>query len=217
MTVAVLVPWRSGGCPHREAAWVHVAAMWDSYGWPVITADDGGQPFSRGCSINYARATVDADVYLIVDADIIVPHDQAVAAAAAAHDQPGLVVAFDEYRYLTPAATVEVLAGADPAEVEHAFTYGWGVSCCVAVSAKTFDTVAGFDPRFRAWGAEDVAFEAACSTLAGPLRKIAGPVWHLWHPSEPERPAANFELGNRYGAARGNPAAMAALIDEARR
>lgn len=218
-SAAVLIPWRDGGCEHRQANWRHVRRMWADRGYLVLPADDGGTPFSRGGSINLAAELVagDVDVLILADADTIIDDDQVRSAITAAAAQPGLVVAFDRYRYLTRPATDIALAGdvARAARRQAEFTLERTVSSVVAVSRSTWEAAGGFDPRFRAWGHEDIAFEAACATLAGPTRWIPGPVHHLWHPTEANRPAANEELAAAYGAARSNPTAMRALVAEA--
>lgn len=218
MNAVVLVPWRSGGCEHREAAWRHVRRMWADRGLLVMPADDAGDPFSRSCSINLAHdmvaASLDPDVYLIADADVIVSERQAIDAIDQAAADPGLVVAFDRYCYLTELGTTMALDGERRQWWKHLqFVLNLTVSSCVAVSRETWDTVGGFDPRFRAWGSEDVAFEVACATLAGPTRWVHGDAHHLYHPTEENRPATNPEMLAEYLALRDDPAAMRAHID----
>lgn len=221
MNVAVIVPWRSGGCPHREAAWKYVRRMWADRDLLVLPADDGGTPFSRACSINLAHdslaRTVDPDVYVIADADVIVPEQQAFDAIDMAAAEPGLVVAFDRYCYLTEYGTHLALTGERRRWWKHLqFTLQQTVSSCVAVSRETWDAAGGFDPRFRAWGFEDVQFEVACATLAGPTRWVHGNAHHLCHPTEPDRPSENQEMLAEYLAAKGDPDAMRALVDSVR-
>lgn len=221
MNAAVIVPWRSGGCPHREAAWKHVRRMWADRGLVVLPADDDGTPFSRACSLNLAHdslaRTVHPDVYVIADADFLVSEAQAQDAIDQAAEAPGMVVAFDRYCYLTELGTELALDGERRRWWKHLqFVLHNTVSSCVAVSAETWDTVGGFDPRWRAWGAEDVQFEAACHALAGPTRWIHGDGHHLWHPVEANRPAQNFDMLAPYIAARSDPEAMRALVDSVR-
>jgi hypothetical protein len=199
-SAAVLIPWRSTGCPYRDDAWARVEAQWLGYGWPLIVADDGGDPFARGASVNLAATQIDADVYVIADADTLISPDQVEEAVELAVGAPGLVVAFDRYLYLRENGRVKFF-------MEHT------VSSCVAVSHRTWELAGGFDGRFRAWGYEDAAFEAACSTLAGPTRWVHGDVRHIWHPIETNRPDLNRALVRPYIEATGDPSAMRALID----
>jgi hypothetical protein len=192
--------------------------MWADRGLLVFPADDGGDPFSRACSINLAHdlvaAGVNPDVYLIADADVIVPEHQAIDAIDQAAAEPGLVVAFDRYCYLTEYGTRLALDGERRRWWKHLqFTLDNTVSSCVAVSRETWDTVGGFDSRYRAWGSEDVQFEVTCATLAGPTRWVRGQAHHLWHPTEPNRPAINNEMLAEYLALRDDPDGMRAHID----
>lgn len=209
--MTVVVPWRSKGDVHREMAWRLARDNWS--GWDVHTADDGGEPFSRAASINLAVEEHPADVYVVADADVLVPADQVRAAVELAQSAPGIVLAYDRYAYLSAGGTRYVLDGyRGDWEPFVMFTLGWTVSSCLAVSHETWETVGGFDPRFRGWGMEDVAFDIACRTLAGPTRRVPGSCWHLWHPTEPERPSENVDLLRQYEAADGNPDALRALM-----
>lgn len=202
-SVAVLIPWRSVSCPHRDAAWARVEAQWLGYGWPLVVADDGGAPFARGASVNLAATQIEADVYVVADADTLIVEDQVEEAIELAAATPGLVVAFDRYLYLRENGRIK-------------FFMENTVSSCVAVSRQTWETVGGFDARYRGWGYEDAAFEAACSTLAGPTRWVHGDVRHLWHPLETTRPDANRAMVGDYVRATGDPVAMRALINRTR-
>lgn len=208
--ISVVVPWRSQGCVHREAAWQVVQANWA--GWDLFTADDGGDPFSRAASINLAVTEHPADTYVIADADILVSTSQVRVACELAACAPGLAVAFDRWAHLTREGTAEILDGFDGSwEPFIDATLSYSVSCCIVVSHETWERTGGFDPRFRAWGHEDMAFEIACRTLAGPTRKVPGTAWHLWHPVERCRPRQNIELLRVYEDAAGKPERLRVL------
>jgi GT2 family glycosyltransferase len=91
-----------------------------------------------------------------------------------------------------------------------------------ALRREVFEAVNGFDERFQGWGLEDPAFAAAVRTLAGPIRRVAYPIYHLYHPKEEEVTDAavierNQALYQAYRASEGNPTAMQALVKENRR
>jgi hypothetical protein len=98
----------------------------------------------------------------------------------------------------------------------------WGqssVGICNVVRRDRFYAYGGFDPRFRGWGCEDCAWDAAAETLGGPKLRLHAEGRHLFHPpcsskSDPERMNQASVLHHRYEAARGNRAAMKALIGE---
>lgn len=216
--VTVALPWRPAGCQWRTASQRRVADHWA--GWDTLWLDDGTVPFSRARSVNLAEAA-DWDVLVIADADTLIDHAQVERAAEAAAEAPGMVLAYDRYRYLGKRMTRRIWDGyTGDWNPGVAFTLKGTVSSCLAVSRTTWDTVAGFDPRFVGWGSEDCAFERACRTLTAETRRIPGPVWHLWHPTDPTNDRstptlqANRALDRRYQAAELDPTAMAALIAE---
>lgn len=211
MSTSVVVPWRSNRDPHRESAWQMVRDHWS--GWEVHTADDRGQPFSRAASINVAVREYPADVYVVCDADVICPHAQVHAAVDDARRSPGMVIAFERWAHLTEQGTQYVLDGyIGDWEPFVDVAIDWSVSACICFSHETWETTGGFDPRFRGWGMEDVAFEIACRTLAGPTRRIPGTAWHLYHGSEPNRPVENVEILDQYRDAADNRDAMRELL-----
>lgn len=95
------------------------------------------------------------------------------------------------------------------------------VGPCVVVRRDSFLRIKGFDPRFRGWGFEDVAFNDTALTVLGSTERIAGDLWHLWHPVDKTNDAenayyqANLALCQRYIAAKGNPEVVMALRSEA--
>lgn len=216
MTVNVVVPYRpSDG--HRRAAWHRVQEHWWEAALDLHVADDGGEPFSRGGSINLAVREHPADVYVIADADTLVDRRQVEAAVALAAHAPGLVVAFDRFAYLSEHGTQQVL---DRYEGSWEPLMAWSlqntVSSCVALSHETWELAGGFDPRFRAWGYEDVQLEIVCATIAGPTRRIPGTAWHLYHPPVRERPIANLSYLDEYARLRNDPDAMRAHLEAVR-
>jgi hypothetical protein len=71
------------------------------------------------------------------------------------------------------------------------------------------------------WGGDDAAFAFACEAFTGnPLRKVAGPALHSWHPRLPESIPGNpgydeqFRLVVEYRDAAGRgPDAVRALVE----
>lgn len=95
------------------------------------------------------------------------------------------------------------------------------VGPCVVVRRDSHLAIKGYDPRFRGWGFEDVAYNDVALTVLGPTTRINGDLWHLWHPVDKtnnvEHPQyqANLALCQRYIAAKGNAEAMMAIRNEA--
>jgi hypothetical protein len=222
----VLVPRRADG-GHRDRVWSWLNGEVSRWGLPIVEGhDEGSGPFSRSLALNRAAAEAGAwDVALLLDADTHVNPDQAARAIARAEDSRAMVVAFDVYRSLNRAGTERVLGGFNgswaplaPGEPQTGSGILGPVSSVVAVPRQLWDAVGGFDERFKGWGFEDRAFAIACDTLGG-FRRQHGTVWHLWHvrtprnEEGPEWPASSALVG-RYRRARGNPAAIRALIAE---
>lgn len=180
----------------------------------VIVADDGKDPFSRGCSINEGVRRASGDILVICDADLILPERQLDAAVVAVACRLGMVLPFDRYHYLTGAATLDVLAGVSPHDdtpVEFVMETSLGGVC--VIDRKTFNRCGGFDPAMRGWGHEDNQFFSVVDTLAT-VSRVPGPIFHLWHPLDPVRPKENLRILAPYVAAHGNPEAMLALIGD---
>jgi glycosyltransferase involved in cell wall biosynthesis len=206
MSISAVIPFRAtGGREHLlEVVTSHLSDFVDE----LIVCDDEGEVFSRASSINLGAKQADGDVLLICDADLVVPLDQLEAAAALAED--GMVVPFSHIVNLTREQTAAVVRGADvEAQRGRPTLAGDGGACLI--DCITFDTVGGYDPRFRGWGHEASAFVAAVDTLVDPVRRTEGLAYHLDHPADRNRPSANEALGARYANARGDLVGMRLL------
>lgn len=154
----------------------------------VAVADDGGATFSRGGSIMRGvemLTSLDVDVFLVCDADLIVPADQLRHAIAIANEADGLVVAFSRYLYCTQDQSVElsrVPYPPIPLLPAHEWTFEGSVGGAGTFSRHTLELTGGYPSIFRGWGMEDVAFEILTRTLAAPTRRVSGNAFHLWHP-----------------------------------
>lgn len=191
MSVAVIVPHRPVD-EHRAAAFETVRGWW-ALACPefqVVPVDDGGEPFSRAGSVNLGAEGCDADVLVIADNDVLISRRQILDAVALAVSGLGLVQPFDELRWFDPAATRVLLEQPWRAFDQSAPAPELVFTPCEntpllggmnVVSRRTWDAVGGFDRRFRGWGGEDIAFARVCAEVA-PIRRVQGPLMHLWHP-----------------------------------
>lgn len=219
---SICVPFR-GGDPNRDAAWAWLQARYEAIfpGAELIVADDGGNPFSRAASLNEAASMATGEVLALIDADVLVPRLQIVAAIEAAQVAPGLVFPFTRYLAIRSEPTQTVLQtepyiwptlSPEGAWMDTDACLGAAVIC----SRETFELAGGFDPRFRGWGFEDVAFAIAAGHLAGEIRRISGTLWHLYHPSAVNHEAEDYRLNQaleqRYEEA--GPSGIKALLDE---
>lgn len=202
----VCVPWYGDNPRRLEAAFVVSKRLVDDGFEPVSPAPEL-ELDSPGAARNACRALVDGDVLVFVDADTIVPAEQLREAAAMAAAAPGLVYAYQLYLRLDEWATEQLrqkpgldlfsLPIAD--QLIHNPSLGG-----FAISAECFDELGGFRDGFIGWGYEDCDFATRAAAL-WPLRRLVGPVWHLWHgdrdpetdapdDSDPEQVRRNREL-----------------------
>lgn len=226
---AILVPRRSDRGGERDRLWQHCEQLWrDRHPeWPIHEGHHETGPFNRSRAINLAAAAAAKagphDVYLVIDADVI-PDPQAVRAAVETAEQTGrMVVAHDERIMLNAAGTAKVLAGYQGSwrATQYVETI-WhdSVSCVVAVPVALYEQVRGFDELFVGWGREDTGFRIACEVAAGPILRVSGETFHLYHEPAPgvdqksQTRRRNERRHQRYVAARWNREAVEALLVE---
>ncbi len=182
--IPVLVPRRPDG-GRRDAIWEYLRGeVWATSCFQVVEGTDGGDgPFNRSKALN--RAALDAgswDVAIIADSDTFVDPSQLLAALELATRTMRLAVTHTEWRNLTEATTVAMLARSG--EVERLYdtvrTGGLAVSGVLAVARPLWDQVGGFDEAFVGYGWEDLAFARACGIVRG-IERVPGPAWHLNH------------------------------------
>lgn len=228
LNVAVLVP-RRAGVADRDRLWAFARTWWenDHPDWPIVEGHHDVGPFNRSAAINRAaEAAGDWDVAVIIDADILCDPHAVRAAVDVAAATDSMVLAGDERVMLSRQGTEKILGGYRGNWRVRGIqerVYTDGCSCCVVVSRKLWDTVGGFDELFSGWGFEDIAFRVACETLSGrPMVKLSAAMFHLWHTTSHENNArtetyrANEARCAAYRAAHHDPAAVQALLDEAR-
>lgn len=228
--ISFIIPYRSDGTKERERSFRFVYGELALY-FPdaeIIVADNDG-PFSRAAARNEGAKSATGELLGFVDADSWVRPQQLDALIS--HERfvsikSGPMFPYSRYYALSELGTEEFFKGAmRPWEVEYVFPgpdpidRPPAVGGVIAVRREDFDLVNGYDERFRGWGEEDRAFAFALETLVGPLMRVEGDLYHLWHPApESERfdgPhfAANRALGDRYRVAAGDRDAMRSIID----
>jgi len=221
VNVVVLAPIRPDG-GHRDRLWEHCRALWEQrHGWPIYEGLHLDGPFNRSAAVNAAvEIAGDFDVALIIDSDVICAPDSVESAVEIAGLTDRMVVAHDERVMLNKRGTEKILSGyqgswRDRTMVER--TWLDSVSCAVAVSRRLWELAGPFDERFVGWGREDTAFRISCEVETGPIVKVCGETFHLWHPVSPEANRsspirqANEKRHQAYVAARGNRERVRAL------
>jgi hypothetical protein len=236
----ILVPRRDDDGP-RDLLWHgYCRPFWErehSHA-PIVEGYHVDGLFNRSAAVNLAaRLAGDWDVAIIIDSDVICDPNRVKEAVAIAAETGSMVLPHDERLDLSQSATARAVEGAldlfgpmperDPMRhriVHRAYNATNGhpsVSSVVVISRRQWDTIGGFDEKFRGWGYEDTAFAAAAETFGGVVR-MTGVVWHLWHPTAKEGKrgtsthSINSARGQAYRAAIGSPAAIRALQGTAR-
>lgn len=224
--VHVAVPW-FGRDPHREVALGWVARKLGAAGFPAPTLgipDDEG--WVKAQAVRNAIGDSDAGILIVHDADTWC--DGTLEAVQRVRDGAPWAIPHKKLYRLSPEATAEVLAGAEPHEnmpltdlvpgipgVAHNAQAGGGI---VVLRRDIWDDCP-MDPRFTGWSLEDDAWNLALRCLHGPPVRLGHPLWHLWHLPQDNRgePSADARiLHKRYARAKRRPERMRALLDEAR-
>jgi GT2 family glycosyltransferase len=202
--VVVLVP-RRPDHGRRDQLWAWCRERWP---YPITEGASPEGPFNRSAAINAAASAAgEWAVAVIIDSDVYVPPEQlAVAVRMVQAELAGAVLPYSHFILLDRRATDRVLAGDVPTSGRGGIgrTNRW--SGCVVVGRGTFDAVGGFDERFVGWGGEDIGF-AATLLASGPVLRVPGNTYHLWHPMSTEKShhreqyRANVALERDYVAA----------------
>lgn len=225
MNVAVLVP-RRADHGRRDQVWAWLKNRWAAElpDWGVYEGhDNADRPFSRSAAINSAADLAgDWDVAVIADADSFVSTTALLEAVEVATTSgTEFVLCYDLFNYLNRRMSDQIMGGyLGMWETGVEWSMPGTCSSMIVVTRRLWDEVRGFDERFVGWGFEDVGFSHACQTFGNGLRRIEGPVWHLWHPASTENSHqspvwhTNRDLAERYHEAAYDRDRMAKLIAE---
>jgi len=186
--VVIIVPWRDKGDSWRFNSLKTVLKYLDGLkiGPVFVSSDgrDGSKPFNRSAAYNRGIREHPASVYILHEADMIIPRQSLIDAVGWAKDDPGLVVPFSQYRYLSPNVTEAVYDGADPftAVPESTIDGGRSNGAVNVVSAETLQLVGQYDEVFQGWGYDDRGMAVGFEKTSGRgTRFVSGPGVHLWH------------------------------------
>lgn len=148
---------------------------------------DDGQRFHKTKLLNEAIRDASGEVIMMVDADAYV--DEALAKSIKDGEKllldgcAGIVYPFDSVDYLTDGQTRRLLAGEkiNSAFCEHGAAIHRQTGLCNMYRKSAWSSVRGFDEEFYEWGAEDDAFAYKIRRLVGPISRLAGHIYHLFH------------------------------------
>jgi GT2 family glycosyltransferase len=233
--VSVLVPYRAFGT-NRDDAWTHLARpAWEATDAELIVQDPGPgrspAEFNHPRAINEAARRATRPILMIADADCLWHPVDLPELLAFALDREAPWVLPASYLKLNPRQTRRRLNGQDAPHAGFSLDmpggkpewYATGVSWAglVAIRARDFWSIGGYDERFSWWGADDMAFGLKADTLIGRHYRQPGEVVHLHHLAPlretygHERHREQYALSERYRRAAGKPAQMQRLASEA--
>lgn len=216
----IIIPWR----PHSSRQWGfrQVKSFYQTNfpEYPILIVDTNDPYFNlagaRNFGVNEVNARYGDIPCIITDADTIPEVKSIRSAVYLADEAPGVVLPYTDYRSLRRAGTKQFRDGT-PLDECNAFVVDSACSGVYVTTPSTWLSHYGQDIRFRGWGYEDAAWEAAHNTLIGPIRRIPGNVYSFYHESQRKdgrQFLLNADLCNRYLQAQGDPIAMAALAKE---
>lgn len=225
--LSIVIPWRAGTDPWRLKSFDWILNRYKLL-YPeaeLILADDGSEEFNRATFINAGATEASREFLLIADADTIsFPEFVSGGLAKMKAGAPWVIPYGDQDYYNSDQASAEWILGRDTTENISPSQITWehklkSWSGQVLIRTEDFESVGGFDPRFKGWGYEDNAFVATCDTLLGKhLRVDYGWTIHIWHPAPTattwEQPNIdmNRALFAKYDLANGNFDEMQRLI-----
>lgn len=225
--LSIVIPWRAGTNEWRLRSFDWIISRYRALypGAELILADGGGPEFNRSTFINYGVSQATRDVVLIADADTI-SYSEFVGRGLELLDAgaPWVIPYGDADYYNSDQVSAERILASDPTTFVTPDQITWehklkSWSGQVMIRREDFESVGGFDPRFRGWGYEDNAFVAACDTLLGDhVRVPDGWTIHIWHPAPVETTwdqphiDQNRALFAQYDVAHGNFEAMQRLV-----
>lgn len=152
-----------------------------------IVVDDG-ERFHKTRLLNEAIKQAATDVIVMVDADAYLDDESAQSIISGEtilrSKEAGIVYPFDSVDYLTESKTRTLLDGGtvNSKFCDHGVHIGRQTGLCNMYLKSTWEAVRGFDEDFYEWGAEDDAFTFKIKRSVGPISRIAGHVYHLYHP-----------------------------------
>lgn len=219
VNVSVVIPYRSKGDPWRDKVTAWCLDRWQTLtGATPIVADTGLDPFCHASSINHGAREATGQLLVVADADTTV-NPSTLAAALDVARSGGWALA-ERYCALTLEQS-QVELGLDEL-VEHPDPEWLGVrkswAGFLAIDRATFLDLGGYDERIWGWGPDDVAIAAKLETLLAPPTWVPGTVFHMWHERDladtygVEGYHAKRDLAEAYLAAKGDPAAMRAVM-----
>jgi predicted glycosyltransferase involved in capsule biosynthesis len=180
----VCVPYRPD-TPERIANWDRTREQWE--GWEVFHYDSDGETFARAQACNRAADMAgNWDVAVFADSDLLLANvSQAATALKVARKNRGYVVCYDVFYYLNEKMSRRVRKGAQPIPDMAYYSLTQIYGGMFAIHRRLWDSLRGFDERFKSWGGEDGNFLTRVDETGTRKNRVVGAAYHLKHPLAP--------------------------------
>ena len=210
----------------------------------VIIGKSHSRIFSKAEALNDAVSRSKGKILAIVDADAYIPGavlDEAADMMLANLDNNLWYVPYRRLYRLTYEAA-KLVIDSDPSNpyrfpspipesmihnAGHSTKYGHRHGAMLMMFPRqAYDTIGGFDERFKGWGGEDVCLLHTLDTLYGKHKTTNNEIYHLWHPFYGDTyqqrhwagqtgGGSNKNLSSEYNRATGKPKEMRKIMDDA--
>lgn len=241
--ISLLIPFSTTD-PQRQANFNWLIEYW-KHELPdaeVVIGTSTGQVFCKGEALNNAVSKSHGQILAIVDADAYIEGSVLDAAADLMLENLHNNLWFVPYRrlYRLNEDAAKLVTGSDLAApyrfsrpvsesfISNAETVRYGNrygAMMMMFPRQAYNTIRGFDERFKGWGGEDVCLLRALDTLYGKHKTMDADIFHLWHPvygttyeqrrwAGQDNGGSNWVLSKEYGKAVGKPSEMAKIIED---
>ena len=199
----IFIPWRDSGCPYRRKNFNYTFSYYSKIGH-VSAVDSVYEKFNRANARNRAVGLSKSNIFLLVDADSVIPVAQLEEAFIIAKQAHKICQPFNEVHFLNKSASGNLIADftnfkphshsyvfKGPNEVFLQHSGG-----AYVVIKSQWEEMGGMDERFTGWGGEDSAYNHEYRRTFGPIEYVDGPLYSLYHPIKRASSKENLDLLN---------------------
>lgn len=192
MKFAVIIPWADTGCMHRYRAFEFVRKRCQKLNPDeVIIAEGNSKAWNKGKVVNQAVMNTDADVLLILDADVCL-NWKAVKRHIRLVKRGTIISPCRAIRRLNIEQTNNILTGGRVRGSTATDMVFHLVGGAFMITRADFIEVGGFDERYEGWGWEDT--DLAHRLIHKQCITVECDAIHLYHPPCEEKSLANRRL-----------------------